>query len=108
MSFTLKDIKGAVVDIRGNSDSEVMGYSDEVTAQSSVKLGFNREKLASTMWEATRRNSDYLWFEVKSLKGCICLDKSSNLRCSFCRKEDVYLSADAIIAAEKELIEVEK
>ena len=104
MSFTLKDIEGVVIkDVTsadyGNpyQDGLSEGYNCALKRQSSVKLRFNREKLALTIFKHDTRtvykpneiDVDKLFEHIPS--------------------RDIYLSmADAIIAAEKELIEVEK
>lgn len=56
MTFTLKDIDGAVVD-KNNNEQLIKLYGDHraywfncgIDAQASVKLKFNREKLADIM-----------------------------------------------------------
>lgn len=92
MSFSAKDV-GAVVekyhimnnlinqkDIISNRECSRQGFNDGIDAQASVKMGFNREKLA--------RLIDYLQ-TTEEIISC----------------EEL---ADAIISAEKELIEVVK
>lgn len=110
MSFTLKDIKWAVVENKSKCknclgegwvfDDSVMymgkriecekclgkGHIITIDAQSSVQLQFNREKLARICYEdATGRE----WGCGDSFRHALA-----------------YKLADAIIAAEKELLEV--
>lgn len=95
MSFTLKDIKGALVEKKMKveshalcgrvccCDEEVFEFNRAIDAQSSVKLRFNRETLAVLIW---KQNKDVL----------------SHWNIQMC--EEV---ADAIIAADKDIVEVD-
>lgn len=80
--FTLKDIKGSVVEINGSNDSEVIGYMDGVIAQSSVKLKFNRDKLIASI----RRCSEHWAYPIEHNE-CLTI-------------------ADAIIAIDKDIVEI--
>lgn len=97
--FTIRDIKGAVVEKKtrheswcaiGKNTAGCTCYGDifnkAIDAQSSVQLQFNREKLARICYEdATGRE----WGCGDSFRHALA-----------------YKLADAIIAAEKELLEV--
>lgn len=105
--FTLKDIKGAAVEkknelikiIHGDKREMVeyptaKGFNQAIDAQSSVRLRFNREKLAeilwskgyATPWDEVKKDTRKLWKEVVKTH---------------------YEIADAIIAADKDIVEVD-
>ena len=100
MSFTLKDIKGAVVDkIEGNCTAGhefllpltchecayIFGYTQALEAQSSIRLRFNRENLALIIEKWLHpRNKDCKVYGFQALE-----------------------LADSIISADKDIIEVQ-
>lgn len=95
--FTLKQIDGAVVPKKERiTESGVPahlawtanGFNQAIDAQSSVRLRLNREKLAKVLYQqASGRPLD--WPHSKAIQ------------------EQYYAKADAIIASDKEIIEVE-
>ncbi len=107
MSFTLKDIKGAVVEKDTPLDrpdgspadaylnGQKIGYNCGVDAQSSVPLRFNREKLAETLfakWQDTKRDPwNSRWNQLSDVW-----------------KNPWYALADAINAVGKEIVEVDQ
>lgn len=101
MSFTLKDIKGAVVenpekDLPACTCDRCKGVRRGIEAQSSVKLRFNREKLWLIIYKQIPHHSTCgKYLDVDKICDCSAID-----RCS--------IICDEIIDAEKELIEVEK
>ena len=109
MSFTLKDIKGAVVDkFSGRPvecgqltfiEGKTRGFNEAIEAQSSVKLRFNREKLAFKIYEITMRNLASKE-EIKSNFGRHYITWNPTVN-------ESWIKADAIIAAEKEIVEVD-
>lgn len=101
MSFTLKDIKDAVVEnqvqIRGDlSNTLHRAVQDTIDAQSSVRLRFNREKLAEKLFD-----------EFVQRTGGVLDDWEEVIKHGYAY--NYWLGkADAIIAADKDIIEVEK
>lgn len=100
MSFTLRDIRGAVVEIKHLDPEECMDYCQcsahrrAYEKQASVPLRFNRERLAKAIYCQKRYveewESTYLSAMINDAK------------------DDAYAIADAIIAAEKNIIEVDQ
>ena len=104
MSFTLKDIEGAEIPKKDDEHKAKYGYcsacfNDAVEIQSSVRLRFNREKLAKKMYEYDMEQAviwgDGGWTIWEELDG------SSPIIFMYLDK------ADAIIAADKEIVEVD-
>ncbi len=101
MSFTLKDIEGAVIEKKEACDEcctmdecvAVVYVNKAIDTQCSVKLRFNRDKLAKLIWyEREVMPPDMGYWEATRQS-----------------TKDKYLKiADSIIAAEREIIEVEK
>lgn len=112
-SFTLKDINGAVVpeertiqDIHGYDKgcrcehcNKERIFNKGVDAQCSVRVRFNREKVAKILyWRMTARDQHGAWDDAGRERDWKCLDE----------KGKYYHIADAIISAGAELLEVEK
>lgn len=94
MSFALKDIKGAVVEKK--ITTEAWTFNNGIDAQSSVKLRFNRDKLAKVIcnfmndWDK----------KAKEYEDLICNPYTEY-------GPGPMSLADAIIAADKDIVEVE-
>jgi hypothetical protein len=101
MTWCAKDIKDGVVEILGNSDSEVLGYMDGVDSQARIKFRLNREKLGYLLYEV---------FQPLGMRVQEQLEKDfkENSVDDDIIKLKALILADVILAADKEIVEVDK
>lgn len=107
MSFSYQNIKGAVVEkpemdfygestLPHNHTSEDMGFCEAADAQSSVRLRFNREKLAEVINQALIKRTE---LKDKMFENVAKRPKLPLLQ---------EFIADAIIASDKDIVELDQ
>lgn len=108
MAVRLKDIKGLMFPpLPGLDPTEWhkgyrTGFDFLHFQQGECCVTLNREKLVKIIWRANDYYY-YSWDGICSLNECCCQGRTN--RCDFCLRRKCEKIADAIIAAESQLIE---